>query len=158
VEGKASKALSGVSFGFPLDKLWKENMEMDCIYQTGRKKLCITNGIAPDSPDVGVFIDKNYTVWGLGDALAQGVMDTYGDRMCSQIIPGTDYVIIFDEDSVVEVYSHKYIFNDCLIMKATDKGAKCIPADEVDDVRRAFRKNTVNYLVGPVEFKAYRLT
>ena len=131
---------------------------MQKVIECRGQSFCVGEKDMSCNLDMAVFIDKNRYVWGLGEDLAIAMVESYEGNIETIIIPGTDYIMIFDESNTVVLAGHKYLFYDCLIMKSTEKGLKAIPADEIDAARIAFRKQTGRYQVGPFEFLAYRIS
>ncbi len=131
---------------------------MQKVIECRGQSFCVGEKDMSCNLDMAVFIDKNRYVWGLGEDLAIAMVETYEGDIETIMIPGTDFIIIFDESNTVVLAGHKYLFYDCLIMKSTEKGLKAIPADEIDAARIAFRKQTGRYQVGPFEFLAYRIS
>lgn len=131
---------------------------MEGIYKIRGKDLFQENTTVVEIPDVAIIIDKNRSIWGLEEDIAKAFIGSYEGDIETSIIPGTDYIIIYDSRSVLEMYGHRFIPYDCIIMKSTDKGLKGISADEIDDVRRAYRNRTANYQLGPVTVLAYKIS
>ncbi len=131
---------------------------MQKVIECRGQSFCVGEKDMSCNLDMAVFIDKNRYVWGLGEDLAIAMVESYEGNIETIMIPGTDYIMIFDESNTVVLAGHKYLFYDCLIMKSTEKGLKAIPADEIDAARIAFRKQTGRYQVGPFEFLAYRIS
>ena len=131
---------------------------MQKVIECRGQSFCVAEKDMSCNLDMAVFIDKNRYVWGLGEDLAIAMVESYEGNIETIMIPGTDYIMIFDESNTVVLAGHKYLFYDCLIMKSTEKGLKAIPADEIDAARIAFRKQTGRYQVGPFEFLAYRIS
>ena len=131
---------------------------MHKVIECRGQSFCVGEKDMSCNLDMAVFIDKNRYVWGLGEDLAIAMVESYEGNIETIMIPGTDYIMIFDESNTVVLAGHKYLFYDCLIMKSTEKGLKAIPADEIDAARIAFRKQTGRYQVGPFEFLAYRIS
>ena len=131
---------------------------MQKLIECRGQSFCVGEKDMSCNLDMAVFIDKNRYVWGLGEDLAIAMVESYEGNIETIMIPGTDYIMIFDESNTVVLAGHKYLFYDCLIMKSTEKGLKAIPADEIDAARIAFRKQTGRYQVGPFEFLAYRIS
>ncbi len=131
---------------------------MKKVIECRGQSFCVGEKNMSCNLDMAVFIDKNRYVWGLGEDLAIAMVESYEGNTETIMIPGTDYIMIFDESNTVVLAGHKYLFYDCLIMKSTEKGLKAIPADEIDAARIAFRKQTGRYQVGPFEFLAYRIS
>ena len=131
---------------------------MHKVIECRGQSFCVGEKDKSCNLDMAVFIDKNRYVWGLGEDLAIAMVESYEGNIETIMIPGTDFVMIFDEANTVVLAGHKYLFYDCLIMKSTEKGLKAIPADEIDAARNAFKKQTGRYQVGPFEFLAYRIS
>ncbi len=131
---------------------------MKKVIECRGQSFCVGEKNMSCNLDMAVFIDKNRYVWGLGEDLAIAMVESYEGNTETIMIPGTDYIMIFDESNTVVLAGHKYLFYDCLIMKSTEKGLKAIPADEIDTARNAFKKHTGRYQVGPFEFLAYRIS
>ena len=131
---------------------------MQKVIECRGQSFCVAEKNMGCNLDMAVFIDKNRYVWGLGEDLAIAMVESYEGDIETIMIPGTDFIIIFDEANTVVLAGHKYLFYDCLIMKSTEKGLKAIPADEIDTARNAFKKQTGRYQVGPFEFLAYRIS
>ena len=131
---------------------------MQKVIECRGQSFCVGEKDMSCNLDMAVFIDKNRYVWGLGEDLAIAMVESYEGNIETIMIPGTDFIIIFDEANTVVLAGHKYLFYDCLIMKSTEKGLKAIPADEIDTARNAFKKQTGRYQVGPFEFLAYRIS
>ncbi|MBQ6409148.1 MAG: hypothetical protein IJJ64_14090 [Butyrivibrio sp.] len=131
---------------------------MHKVIECRGQSFCVAEKNMGCNLDMAVFIDKNRYVWGLGEDLAIAMVESYEGNIETIMIPGTDFIVIFDEANTVILAGHKYLFYDCLIMKSTEKGLKAIPADEIDAARNAFKKQTGRYQVGPFEFLAYRIS
>ena len=131
---------------------------MQKVIECRGQSFCVAEKNMGCNLDMAVFIDKNRYVWGLGEDLAIAMVESYEGNIETIMIPGTDFIMIFDEANTVVLAGHKYLFYDCLIMKSTEKGLKAIPADEIDTARNAFKKQTGRYQVGPFEFLAYRIS
>ena len=131
---------------------------MECFYRLRQNKVHIPYDEIEPATLMGIYIDKEKNIWGVSEDLAMTMVETFENDIESCMIPDSDFVLIYDGDSVFEIAGHKYVFYDCLIMKAGKKGLCAVRADEVEDARKAFRNQTATYQVGPFSFSAYRIS
>ncbi len=158
MDGRSSKDKPWVSFGFPLKNLTEGGVEMKCVCELGGKSFCLSDKEMTCKPDMAIYIDKQHNVWGLSEDLAMAMVDTYEGNVEIAGIPETDFIVIYDENDVLELAGHKYILYDCLVMKSTDKGLRALDSDEIEIARQAFRKQTARYQAGPFSFNAYKIS
>ena len=131
---------------------------MEGIYKIRGGDIFDGNTTVVEIPDVAIVIDKNRRIWGIEEGLAKTFIETYEGDIETSIISGTDYIIIYDRETVLELQGHRFIPYNCVIMKSTEKGLKGISEDEIEDVRIAYRDRTANYQVGPITILAYKLS
>lgn len=133
-----------------------EGMKITIQVETGTKNITISTGSKSENEKAAIFIDKECKVWGLGEEIALATIDTYGSRSQSEMIGNSEYIIIFDGDSVIQVGSQKYIFGDCLIMKS-DNGLKCLSEDEVQEAINEYGSRLSRVNMGGFCFTGYPL-
>lgn len=90
---------------------------MHKVIECRGQSFCVGEKDMSCNLDMAVFIDKNRYVWGLGEDLAIAMVESYEGNIETIMIPGTDFIMIFDEANTVVLAGHKYLFYDCLIMK-----------------------------------------
>ena len=93
---------------------------MQKVIECRGQSFCVGEKDMSCNLDMAVFIDKNRYVWGLGEDLAIAMVESYEGNIETIMIPGTDFIMIFDEANTVVLAGHKYLFYDCLIMKSTE--------------------------------------
>ena len=133
-----------------------EGMKITIQVETGTENITISTGSKSENEKAAIFIDKECKVWGLGEEIALATIDTYGSRSQSEMIGNSEYIIIFDGDSVIQVGSQKYIFGDCLIMKS-DNGLKCLSEDEVQEAINEYGSRLSRVNMGGFCFTGYPL-
>ena len=132
-----------------------EGMKITIQVETGTENITIATGSKSDKK-VAIFIDKECKVWGLEEEIALATIDTYGNRSQSEMIGNSDYIIIFDGDSIIQSGNQKYIFGDFLIMKS-DNGLKCLSEDEVQEAINEYGSRLSRVNMGGFCFTGYPL-
>lgn len=130
---------------------------MEYILTGNGKKIGLSDQGLPEDFPISIYIDSNKVVWGMCQNLTSYMVESYEGNLGKDFIPGTDFVVLYDESKVLELMGHRFIFYDCLIMKE-DKGLKPLEKNEVEEARKAFREQTGNYQAGPFQFNAYKLS
>ena len=133
-----------------------EGIKITIQVEAGTENITAVAEPGYQDENVAIYIDKQHRVWGLGEAIALATLDTYGERSQSEMIGNSDYIIIFDADSVIQSGYQKFIFGDCLIMKC-DHGLKYLTEEEVNDAMREYGSRLTKMNMGGFCFTGYPL-
>ena len=133
-----------------------EGIKITIQVEAGTESITAVAEPGYQDENVAIYIDKQHRVWGLGEAIALATLDTYGERSQSEMIGKSDYIIIFDGDSVIQSGYQKFIFGDCLIMKS-DHGLKCLTEEEVNEAMREYGSRLTRMNMGGFCFTGYPL-
>ena len=133
-----------------------EGIKITIQVEAGTENITAVAEPGYQDENVAIYIDKQHRVWGLGEAIALATLDTYGERSQSEMIGNSDYIIIFDADSVIQSGYQKFIFVDCLIMKC-DHGLKYLTEEEVNDAMREYGSRLTKMNMGGFCFTGYPL-
>lgn len=133
-----------------------EGIKITIQVEAGTENITAVAEPGYQDENVAIYIDKQHRVWGLGEAIALATLDTYGERSQSEMIGNSDYIIIFDADSVIQSGYQKFIFGDCLIMKC-DHGLKYLTEEEINDAMREYGSRLTKMNMGGFCFTGYPL-
>lgn len=103
-----------------------------------------------------VYIDKKGLVFGVEEEVALGLIDSYGEKILSEMVGSTEFIMIYCEDSVLRVGSDNFVMGDLLIMKS-ENGLKCLTQEETKEAMKQFTSRLTSIKMGTDCMSGYQL-